>query len=111
MCVLCGELNQNLHWSEAKLGETTKEMIVGEEAGKRAKARLKRIKILQKILSFYGLSLQDWQGSKFILCDKKGNTTLVNSLADLWQKAQNLTNKNLNPLDSALLAHLRGENG
>lgn len=110
MCILCGELNENIHWSEAKLGKQSTEMIVGNEAGQRAKARLKRIKILQKILGFYGLSVQDWQGSRFILRDKKGNTALVNNLADLWQKAQNLTSKNLNPLDSKLLEHLKQHN-
>lgn len=107
MCILCGELTQTLHWSEANLGDTKKEMIVGEEAGSRAKARIKRVKILQKILGFYGLCIDDWQGSKFILRDKKGNTALANNLADVWQSAQNLTSIQLNPLDSKLLQYLK----
>ncbi|MGX3044110.1 hypothetical protein [Helicobacter sp. T3_23-1056] len=110
MCILCGELTQTLHWSEEAFETKTSkksEMIVGQEAGTRAKARIKRVKILQKILGFYGLRIEDWQGSKFILRDKKGNTALVNNLADLWQSAQNLTNIRLNPLDSKLLQYLK----
>ncbi|GAA9489488.1 hypothetical protein UBN14_08330 [Helicobacter pylori] len=120
MCVLCGELISSFHWSDENYGsdgsdsygsdENLKEpnalISANENARERKRARLKRVGLLNQILAFYGLKIDDWQGAKFVLCDKKGQSMIVNDLGDLWGKAQNLARKEMDALDSNLLAFL-----
>ncbi|MFP6177542.1 hypothetical protein ACLGBT_00435 [Helicobacter pylori] len=112
MCVLCGELVSSFHWSDENYGsdENLKEpnavISANENARERKRARLKRVGLLNQILAFYGLKINDWQGAKFVLCDKKGQSVIVNDLGDLWGKAQKLAKKEMDALDSHLLAFL-----
>ncbi|WQS41844.1 hypothetical protein KVE08_01530 [Helicobacter pylori] len=120
MCVLCGELISSFHWSDENYGtdksdgygsdENLREpnalISTNENARERKRARLKRVGLLNQILAFYGLKIGDWQGAKFVLCDKKGQSVIVNDLGDLWGKAQNLAKKEMDALDSNLLAFL-----
>ncbi|MDU9766544.1 hypothetical protein RGC24_05510 [Helicobacter pylori] len=117
MCVLCGELISSFHWTDRTYGSDSygiDENLKGqnalisanENARERKRARLKRVRLLNQILAFYGLKIGDWQGAKFVLCDKKGQSVMVNDLGDLWDKAQNLAKKEMDALDSNLLAFL-----
>ncbi|MGL2879318.1 hypothetical protein ACQKAT_02090 [Helicobacter pylori] len=117
MCVLCGELISSFHWSDENYGSDSYEIdenlrepnaliSTNENARERKRARLKRVGLLNQILAFYGLKINDWQGAKFVLCDKKGQSVIVNDLGDLWGKAQNLAKKKMDALDSNLLAFL-----
>ncbi|WP_187928614.1 hypothetical protein [Helicobacter pylori] len=117
MCVLCGELISSFHWSDENYGSDSygiDENLKGpnalisanENARERKRARLKRVRLLNQILAFYGLKINDWQGAKFVLCDKKGQSVIVNDLGDLWGKAQKLAKKKMDALDSNLLAFL-----
>lgn len=117
MCVLCGELISSFHWSDENYGSDSYEIdenlkeqnaliSANENARERKRARLKRVGLLNQILAFYGLKIDDWQGAKFVLCDKKGQSVIVNDLGDLWDKAQNLAKKKMDALDSNLLAFL-----
>ncbi|GAA8606261.1 hypothetical protein HpDR66_27800 [Helicobacter pylori] len=112
MCVLCRELISSFHWSDENYGsdENLKEpnavISANENARERKRARLKRVGLLNQILAFYGLKIDDWQGAKFVLCDKKGQSVIVNDLGDLWGKAQKLAKKEMDALDSNLLAFL-----
>ncbi|WP_139544327.1 hypothetical protein [Helicobacter pylori] len=117
MCVLCGELISSFHWSDENYGSDSYEIGEGlkepnalisanENARERKRARLKRVRLLNQILAFYGLKINDWQGAKFVLCDQKGQSVMVNDLGDLWDKAQNLAKKEMDALDSNLLAFL-----
>ncbi|WQX88689.1 hypothetical protein KVM38_01920 [Helicobacter pylori] len=117
MCVLCGELISSFHWSDENYGSDSYEIdenlrepnvliSANENARERKRARLKRVGLLNQILAFYGLKINDWQGAKFVLCDKKGQSVIVNDLGDLWDKAQKLAKKEMDALDSNLLAFL-----
>ncbi|MGL2627521.1 hypothetical protein ACQJ5G_01510 [Helicobacter pylori] len=117
MCVLCGELISSFHWSDEnyrsdsyEIDENLREpnalISTNENARERKRARLKRVGLLNQILAFYGLKINDWQGAKFVLCDKKGQSVMVNDLGDLWDKAQKLAKKEMDALDSNLLAFL-----
>ncbi|WP_181234905.1 hypothetical protein [Helicobacter pylori] len=116
MCVLCGELISSFHWSDGSDGSGSYEnenlkgqnvlISANENARERKRARLKRVRLLNQILAFYGLKINDWQGAKFMLSDKKGQSVMVNDLGDLWDKAQNLAKKEMDALDSHLLAFL-----
>ncbi|GAA9840858.1 hypothetical protein VN0563_04890 [Helicobacter pylori] len=111
MCVLCGELISSFHWTDSyENDENLKGQNVlisaNENAREHKRARLKRVGLLNRILAFYGLKINDWQGAKFVLCDKKGQSVIVNDLGDLWGKAQKLAKKEMDVLDSNLLAFL-----
>ncbi len=117
MCVLCGELISSFHWTDGSDGSGSYEIdenlkgqnvliSTNENARERKRVRLKRVRLLNQILAFYGLKINDWQGAKFVLCDKKGQSVIVNDLGDLWDKAQNLAKKEMDALDSHLLAFL-----
>lgn len=117
MCVLCGELISSFHWSDENYGSDSYEIdenlkepnaliSTNENTRERKRARLKRVRLLNQILAFYGLKMDDWQGTKFVLCDKKGQSMIVNDLGDLWDKAQKLAKKEMDALDSNLLAFL-----
>ncbi|PUD84604.1 hypothetical protein C2R45_06650 [Helicobacter pylori] len=114
MCVLCGELISSFHWTDRsdsyEIDENLRKpnalISTNENARERKRARLKRVRLLNQILAFYGLKINDWQGAKFVLCDKKGQSVIVNDLGDLWGKAQKLAKKEMDALDSNLLAFL-----
>ena len=106
MCVLCGEFISSFHWSDVDF-RAQNVVNVGENATQRKRARLKRASILNEILGFYGLKIADWQGSKFVLSDKKGQSVIVNDLGDLWGKANALCGRDLDALDEKLLAFLQ----
>ncbi|MCH4605114.1 hypothetical protein [Helicobacter pylori] len=116
MCVLCGELIGSFHWTDGSDGSGSYEnenlkgqnvlISTNENARERKRAWLKRVRLLNQILAFYGLKINDWQGAKFVLHDKKGQSVMVNDLGDLWDKAQNLAKKEMDALDSHLLAFL-----
>ncbi|EJB19154.1 hypothetical protein HPCPY6081_1043 [Helicobacter pylori CPY6081] len=117
MCVLCGELISSFHWTGGTDGSGSYEndenlkgqntlVGVNENAREHKRVRLKRVGLLNQILAFYGLKMDDWQGTKFVLHDKKGQSVIVNDLGDLWDKAQKLAKKEMDALDSHLLAFL-----
>ncbi|GHQ73512.1 hypothetical protein VN1235_00830 [Helicobacter pylori] len=117
MCVLCGEFIRSFHWTDGTDGSGSYEndenlkgqnalVSVNENARECKRARLKRVGLLNRILVFYGLKIDDWQGTKFVLRDKKGQSVIVNDLGDLWDKAQKLAKKEMDALDSHLLAFL-----
>ncbi len=108
MCILCGELVMNVHWTDQPTHdkEFKRTVVVGELQRDRMRDRLRRAFYVNQILSYYGLSLKDWGGSRYILADKKGRQEIVNDLGDMWPKAQQMANGRLDPLDPGLLAYL-----
>jgi len=90
MCVLCGVL-LNEHWAE-------------QEGGRRG--RVFRVRLLNRVLAFYGLRLDDWGGRIWVLRDAKGRSAVVADLGSLWAKAEELTGRKLDPLDPELVASL-----
>ena len=53
MCVLCGELIMNVHWTDRRTHENEYKHIViaGESQRDRMRSRLKRVKISNRILA------------------------------------------------------------
>jgi hypothetical protein len=90
MCVLCGVL-LNEHWAE-------------QEGGRRG--RVFRVRLLNRVLAFYGLRLDDWGGRIWVLNDGKGRSAVVADLGSLWAKAEELAGRKLDPLDPDLVASL-----
>ena len=90
MCSLCGILLSD-HWAE-------------REGGVRARAF--RVRLLNDVLEHFGLELVDWSGRVYTVRDRKGGTAVVADLASLFQEAERLAGRPLDPLDPALVAAL-----
>ena len=72
---------------------------------------MQKVQVVNKVLSFYGLQLKEWNASKFVLSDKKGNTKIINHLGELWERADSLTSKDIDVLDTKLLGFLQEHYG
>ena len=110
MCVLCWQFLSEGHWTEQQFdGQDTAAMVTAGNARERARRRDRyhRTRMLNQILSHYGLRLDDWQSRSYVLSDRKGSTVIVRDLGDLWPAAQQLARRRLDPLDPQLLATLR----
>ena len=90
MCVLCNVL-VNEHWAE-------------QQGGRRA--RVMRVRLVNRVLAFYGLRLDDWSGRVWVLRDRKGRSAVVSDLGSLWAEAERLAGRPLDPLDPELVAAL-----
>ncbi|SEC16730.1 hypothetical protein [Paenibacillus sp. GP183] len=99
MCVLCGESILQTHWTDQK--------SAANPSRSRQKERQYRIRLLNQVLAYYGLKVDDWNGAKFVVRDKKGRSEIVHDLGGLWAKAEKLIGRPLNPLDSGLMDFLK----
>jgi hypothetical protein len=95
MCGLCGILGAGEHWTDRP----------GERAARR-RERLERVRLVNAVLRHYGLKLEDWQGSSFLLTSRTGRMEIVDSLGALWPMAMRLAGRRLDPLDATLVAAL-----
>jgi hypothetical protein len=60
-------------------------------------------------LRHYGLKLDDWGGSKYVLRDGKGRSEIVQDLGSLWPAAERLAGLTLDPLEPGLMEMLSEE--
>jgi hypothetical protein len=90
MCVFCNVLVSE-HWAE-------------QDGGRRG--RVLRVQLLNRVLAFYGLRLDDWSGRVWVLRDTKGRSAVVADLGSLWAEAERLVGRSLDPLDPELVASL-----
>lgn len=90
MCALCGVLLTS-HWAEA-------------DGGRRS--RIARVALVNRIVGHFGLRLDDWSGSVYVLRDRKGRAEVVADLGALWVAAERLAGRPLDPLDPALVRAL-----
>lgn len=111
MCILCGEMIMTVHWTDQPVHDANyrsrKKIVAGEGQRERMRLRLRRVAIANQILSYYGLALKDWSGSKYMLFDKKGTSVVINDLGGMWKAASDLAHQDLDPLDPVFLKALR----
>ena len=115
MCILCSQLWVEDHWSDAvsEALDSGSDVVSLEthvaRRGQRLRDRAERARLFNRILRGFGLSLQDWEGSSYILRDAKGRTAVVSNLAQVWAEAEGLVGRPLDPLDPDLLQRLRDQ--
>jgi hypothetical protein len=114
MCVLCSQLWIEDHWSDAASAsppEPGNNLVVLEthatQRGQRLRDRAARARLFNLVLASCGLSLQDWEGSSYILRDAKGRSAVVPNLPRVWEEAERLLGRQLDPLDPDLLQTIR----
>jgi hypothetical protein len=110
MCVLCGQMFGEIHWSERQLDPVQLSLGLGETS--RRQERHARIRLLRKVLAQYGLDVSDdWGATNYIVGNRKGDQRLAAGMGELWQAAEQMTGKQLDPLDESLLKRLRSGEG
>lgn len=110
MCVLCGQLMTELHWSERRFDASATGGL-GAELGRR-QDRFQRTRMVNQVLSGYGLEFRDdWSATSYVLANRKGAAELVQSLGQLWPAAERMAGRPLDPLDPGLLNRLEGQDG
>jgi hypothetical protein len=109
MCALCGVLGGDGHWTEAaaRPGVFTRNV----DSLQRRRERMHRVACAQKVLSHWGLTLSDWQGTSYVLSTATGKTELVDNLTHLWAAADKLIGRPCDPLDAALIQRLEAVRG
>jgi hypothetical protein len=114
MCVLCGQdFVAQVHWTDRHLEDRARAAAPGSDPvapqGDRRRDRAHRVVLTNEILRHYGLKLDDWGGSKYVLRDRKGRSEIVQDLGSLWPAAERLVGRTLDPLEPALRETLVGE--
>lgn len=114
MCVLCGALWTEEHWAEVAADErpddpagTVALEVHATRRGQRLRDRAGRARLASAVFGGFGLQLQDWEGSSYILRDAKGNAAVAPDLASLWPAAERMLGRPLDPLDPGFLDRLR----
>jgi hypothetical protein len=92
MCALCGLLGTERDWS----GSLTSNLPVRQQ-------RFLRIAQANRVLSFFHLKLEDFQGVSYVLSSPTGRREMVSDFGQLWPVAESLVGWPIDPLDSALL--------
>ncbi|RMR28881.1 hypothetical protein ALP36_02952 [Pseudomonas syringae pv. coriandricola] len=96
MCGLCGLLGEDVHWSDPLATELP-----------RRRERLRRIAAINKVVAPFCLKVEDFQGVSYLLLGATGKQELATGLEQLWQKAELLIGRPLDPLDARVLDHLQ----
>jgi hypothetical protein len=91
MCALCGVLMKS-HWAERGTGR---------------RERVFRVRLLNRVLAHFGLALDDWGGSVYVLRDRKGQAIVVEDIGMLWTAAERMLGRPLDPLDPGLVHDLK----
>jgi hypothetical protein len=114
VCVLCGQdFVARIHWTDRHLEDRARAGVPGsdpiEYQRDRRRDRVHRVALTREILRHYGLKLDDWGGSKYVLRDGKGRSEIVQDLGSLWPAAERLAGRALDPLDPTLRQVLADE--
>jgi len=114
VCVLCGQdFVARVHWTDRHLEDRARAGASGsdpiEYQRDRRRERAHRVALTREILRHYGLKLDDWGGSKYVLRDAKGRSEIVQDLGSLWPAAEKLAGRSLDPLEPDLMEALHGK--
>jgi hypothetical protein len=95
MCALCGLLGTEGDWSTSMASVLPLRQ-----------QRFLRIAQANRILSFFRLNLEDFQGVSYVLSTPTGRREIIPDFGQLWLVAETLTGRQIDPLDPALLTWL-----
>jgi len=107
MCVLCGQMLTEIHWSDRQLDP--QQISCGTDESLRRQSRHARLKLIAKVLAQFHLEVSDdLSSSNYVVGDRKGHRQVIANMAELWAEASKLAGRALDPLDTALLDGLAG---
>ncbi len=103
MCALCGVLG-GTHWADAAVNP---EVFTGRPRHTRRGERQHRARLVSAALKPFGLTLQDWQGARFVVRSHTGRQEVVDDLMSVWAAADRIRGGPIDPLDPAFVAEMR----
>jgi len=106
MCSLCGVLGGRGHWTESHSSPDT--FASRQDQVTHRRERQERTRLANQVLHHYGLKLADFSGSSYVLTSRTGRSKIVGNITEVWMAAEELTSKECDPLDPALLTSLSG---
>ena len=111
MCMLCAQsLFVDAHWTDRDPDASEPTAMAGDARERRRRRDWhRRAQLLNRVLSCYGLSLDNWQNRHYVLSDRKGRSEMVTDLGALWPAAAQLLGRPLDPLDPQFIEALRHE--
>ena len=109
MCSLCGVLGSAEHWTDAVARDSVYSRNADPIARRRERAR--RVRIANLVLTQFGMSVADWQGTAFLLSTRTGKTEIIADLGHLWPAAERLSGRTCDPLALPLLDRLEQRDG
>lgn len=102
MCVLCYELADEAHWSDFQ-------PLVGEAAAPAARHRYRRASVLNDVLAPAGLVVRTpGPGRAVLVSNRKGASTVAAGLPAVWEAADRMGTRVIDPLDPTYLDALEG---
>ncbi len=104
MCSLCGLLGE-AHWTDRSA--SPKAFGGGQRPPTRRQERLYRVKLVNEVLAYFALRLDDWQGQSFVLRSRTGKTEIVDDLMAVWSAAETMIGRKLDPTDPSLVGYLK----
>ena len=103
MCALCAVLGSSNHWTDAA---GRPEFNVDGNKVTRRYERGRRAALINPLVAYLGLDLNDWGGSSWLLDDGAGRSEEVYQLTEIWAAAERLAGRNCDPLDPDLIEYL-----
>ena len=83
MCSLCGTLYSTRHWAEAPGAGA----VAGADARREwLRDRLRRVDLLNRVLRPLALSVDEWEGTAYVLRTRTGESALCADLATLFRE-------------------------
>ena len=98
MCGLCGLFGAADDWTAASANP----QVFASTLTRRAE-RAYRVRLANSVLTAFGLRLDDWQGTSFVLSSPTGRSELVDTLPDVWRAARSMLGRPIDPLDPGVL--------
>ncbi len=103
MCGFCALVAGITHWTEAGSDAAAG---VPRTARDLRLERAYRVRLANAVLAHYGCTLEDWAGGQYIVRSQRGRSELVLALPQVWQTAEAIAGRPIDPLDPELLARL-----
>lgn len=109
MCVLCGDILDQLHWTDQRRFADDEAYVEVGGLSRRNQAieRRRRMHLMTDVLDFYLLNVSDWQGTHYVIANRKGSSVLARNLEEVWSTADELAGHTIDPFDPVLLEFLR----
>jgi hypothetical protein len=104
MCAFCTMLAGAPHWTEA--GTDSGRSGATPVGNARFVDRAYRLKLINRILRFYGCKADDWAGGQYLVHSHRGRTEVVERLPQIWMTVEAIATKPVDPLDPQLLSVL-----
>ena len=104
MCAFCTMFSGGPHWTEA--GTNSGRSGVTPAGNARFVDRAYRLKLINRILKYYGCKVDDWAGGQYLVHSHRGRTEVVEQLPQIWMTVEAIATRPVDPLDPQLLSVL-----